>query len=178
MQNLETKIWDASHITGSFTLRSGQVSGEYLDKYLFEAQPGLLGEIAGVMMPLIPDGAQILAGLEMGGIPIVTVLSQRTGIPTAFVRKKAKEYGTCKLAEGAPIDGKRVCVIEDVVTSGGQIIASVRELRQRGAVVDTVLCVILRNPDAAEKLAGHGLALRPAFTMEEIRRAKEGTGHG
>ena len=163
------RIYGASHITGTFTLRSGQVSHEYFDKYLFEAEPDLLKEIAKIMAPLIPAESEVIAGLEMGGIPIVTAISMENGMPAAFVRKEAKTYGTCKLAEGAAVDGRQVCVIEDVVTSGGQIIESVRELRQRGAKVDTVVCVILRDPKALDKLAAEGLTLLPAFTMEYIK---------
>ena len=77
-----------------------------------------------------------LAGLEMGGIPIATVLSLKTGIRALFVRKKAKEYGTCKLAEGGEVAGQRLLIIEDVVTSGGAILDAVRELRKLGAIVD------------------------------------------
>jgi len=163
------QIYEVAHITGTFTLRSGQVSSEYFDKYLFEARPKLLKEIAGVMLELIPGESEVLAGLEMGGIPIVTALSFESGIPAAFVRKSAKEYGTCKLAEGADVSGKRVCVIEDVVTTGGQIIESVKELRLRGAIIDTVLCAIQRNDAATEILAKEGLNLKPALTMEYIK---------
>jgi len=163
------KIYTAAHITGEFTLRSGQVSNEYFDKYLFEAEPELLVAIAGHMKGLIPPGTEVLAGLEMGGIPVVTALSIASGMQAAFVRKKAKKYGTCKLAEGAEVNGKNVCVIEDVVTTGGQIIESARELRRRGAAVDTVLCVILRDAKAVRLLADEGLRLVPAFTMDYIK---------
>jgi len=166
---LAKKIFETAYITGVFTLRSGQVSNEYFDKYLFEARPDLLTEIAVVSEPLIPAGADVLAGLDMGGIPIATALSVKTGIPCAFVRKKAKEYGTCKLAEGADIDGKSVCVVEDVVTTGGQIIESVKELRARGAIVNTVICVILRDEKAVSVLAAEQLELKAAFTMEELK---------
>ncbi|GHV06706.1 orotate phosphoribosyltransferase [Clostridia bacterium] len=168
-REIAQEIYKISHITGTFTLRSGQVSNEYFDKYLFESQPKLLAEIAKLMKPLIPQESEVLAGLEMGGIPVVTALSAESGISAAFVRKKAKEYGTAKLSEGANVVGKRVCVIEDVVTTGGQIIESVRELRAIGAVVDTVLCVIQRNDAATEILAKEGLKLLPALTMEYIK---------
>ena len=168
-EQIAKRIYDTAHITGTFTLRSGQISNEYFDKYLFESQPELLREIAGVMLGLIPRESEILAGLEMGGIPIVTAISLQNGMPAAFVRKQAKEYGTCKLAEGADVDGRRVCVVEDVVTTGGQIIESVRELRNRGAIIDTVICAIQRNDAATEILAKEGLELRPAFTMEYIK---------
>ena len=165
------EIYGSAHLTGTFTLRSGQVSNEYFDKYLFEAKPALLEAIADVMRVSIPKGTEVLAGLEMGGIPVVTALSLQTGLAAAFVRKKAKEYGTCKQAEGADTAGKRVCIVEDVVTTGGAIIDGVRELRRLGAEVDTVLCVVQRSPKAAEILAEHGLKLVPAFTMEEIQAA-------
>jgi len=162
-------IYDVAHITGEFKLRSGQISNEYFDKYLFEAEPALLAEIAKIMKHLIPPETEIIAGLEMGGIPVVTALSIESGIKSAFVRKHAKEYGTCKLAEGADVHGKNVCVIEDVVTTGGQIIESVRELRSRGAVISTVLCVILRDEKAIGILAEEGLKIIPAFTMRYIK---------
>ena len=164
-------IYNTSHITGEFTLRSGQISNEYFDKYLFEADPALLVEIAGVMKTLIPRETEIIAGLEMGGIPVVTALSIESGMKAAFVRKNAKKYGTCKLAEGADIKGRRVCIIEDVVTTGGQIMESVRELRKRGAIIDTVVCVILRNEEAFEILANENLVLKAAFTMDFIKSA-------
>lgn len=97
---------------------------------MFEASSKILKEIARHLSKRIPEGTEILAGLEMGGITIATALSMETGIPAVFVRKKSKEYGTCKLAEGIDIKGKRVCVIEDVVTTGGQIIISTNNLKE------------------------------------------------
>ncbi|MDR2090537.1 MAG: orotate phosphoribosyltransferase [Clostridiales bacterium] len=164
---LAKKVYETAHITGQFTLRSGLVSNEYFDKYLFESDPVILAEIAEQMKSSIPQNSEVLAGLETGGIPVATVLSQLTKIPAAFVRKKAKEYGTCKLAEGAELSGKNVLVIEDVVTTGGQIIESVKELRKRGARVESVLCVILRNTDAYEIMKKEGLNLIPLFTMKK-----------
>src|SRR5664280_2809384 len=119
---LAKKIFNASHLTGSFLLRSGQTSSEYFDKYLFEADPALLSEITAHMKALIPAGTEMLAGLEMGGIPVATALSLGTGIKACFVRKIAKEHGTCKLAEGESVTGKRLCIVEDVVTTGGAIL--------------------------------------------------------
>lgn len=167
---LADKIFEISHLTGTFKLRSGQVSSEYFDKYLFESPPELLAEIASQMAELIPAGTELLAGLEMGGIPVATALSLRTGIPAVFVRKKAKEYGTCKLAEGADIAGKKVCIIEDVVTTGGQIALSAADLRQLGARINFVLCVIRRDERAVENLTKEGLELLPLFTMEELTK--------
>ena len=121
------------------------------------------------MQGLVPEGTEILAGLEMGGIPLAVELSQRTNMPAVFVRKKAKEYGTRKLAEGLEFKGKKVCVVEDVVTTGGQIIKSVEELRDRGADIDNVLCVIIRDERAYEKMKEAGLNLIPLFNMKDLK---------
>lgn len=165
---LAKKIYNTSYLQGQFYLRSGSISKEYFDKYLFESNPDLLKEIANRMSQLLPLETEVLAGLEMGGIPIVTALSILTNKKAVFVRKRAKEYGTCKIAEGADIFGKNVCVIEDVVTTGGQIIKSVEELRNMGAVVTTVLCVIQRKQESCEMLAKENLELRPLFTMNDM----------
>jgi orotate phosphoribosyltransferase len=103
-------------LTGQFTLRSGRVASEYFDKHRFEGDPVLLDAIAEKMAGLVPSDTEVLAGLEMGGIPVVTALGRHTGLPCAFVRKQAKPYGTCRLAEGADVVGRRVLVVEDVVT--------------------------------------------------------------
>jgi len=171
VSDLARRVYDTAHLTGEFTLRSGQVSNEYFDKYLFEADPVLLRDIAEAMAPLVPAGTEVLAGLELGGIPIVTMLSQVTGLPALFVRKKAKDYGTCRLAEGGEVDGRRVVVVEDVVTTGGQVLLSCADLRERGALVDTVLCVIDREAGGPEAFAEQGLALRALLTMTQLTTA-------
>ena len=171
---LARNIYDLSHITGEFKLRSGQISNEYFDKYLFEGQPTVLKAIAEQMVPLIPEGVDALAGLEMGGIPLVTMLSQVSRIPALFVRKKAKEYGTRKLAEGGDIADKRLLIIEDVVTSGGQILLSAADLRERKAIVEDVLCVIDREAGGPDKLAHKGLRLHSLFTMSELKNTTMG----
>ncbi|MEN6325133.1 MAG: orotate phosphoribosyltransferase [Syntrophomonas sp.] len=168
-QELARRIYEVSHLTGEFKLRSGQVSYEYFDKYLFESTPELLNNISKLMAELVPNGTEVIAGLEMGGIPIATAISLYNGKPVAFVRKKAKEYGTCKLAEGCDISGKNVCIVEDVVTTGGQIIESVNELRKAGAKIDTVICVIQRDENAIGNLAQTGLKLFHLFNMEFIK---------
>jgi orotate phosphoribosyltransferase len=132
-------------LSGKFILRSGQVSDVYFDKYLFEADPGLLRDIAAHAADLVPNHTEVLAELELGGVPLATAISLGTGIPTAFVRKEAKSYGTAKLAEGAEVSGRKVLVVEDIITTGGQVAVSVEALRQRGAIVDSVLCVIDRS---------------------------------
>jgi orotate phosphoribosyltransferase len=168
---LGERIYERAHLTGEFRLRSGAVSSEYVDKFMFESEPRLLREIAEALVGLLPAGVDVLAGLELGGVPLATVVSQVSGLPTVFVRKAAKTYGTCRLAEGGDIDGRRIAVIEDVVTSGGQVIESCRELGNRGADIAGVLCVIDREAGGRENLAAEGLDLRALFTIGEIQRA-------
>jgi orotate phosphoribosyltransferase len=169
--DLARRIHAASHLTGQFTLRSGRTATEYFDKYRFEADPVLLDEIARRMAPLVPSGTQVLAGLEMGGIPVVTALGRHTGLPCAFVRKQAKPYGTCRLAEGAEVAGRKVLIIEDVVTSGGQIVLSTADLRNLGAQVDEALCVIDREQGGAEALKAEGISLLSLLSAEDLRAA-------
>ncbi len=155
-------------LSGSFLLRSGQTSDTYFDKYLFEAEPALLWEIAIHTSGLVPDGSEVLAGLELGGVPIATALSLVTGIPTAFVRKVAKTYGTAKLGEGEALHGRHVLVIEDVITTGGQVAASTKALREQGALVDRVLCIIDRSRGTHPELDAAGVSVTSLFTAEEL----------
>lgn len=172
-KQLARDIYRVSHLTGEFLLRSGQTSTEYFDKYMFTSDPGILARIAEELAKLIPPGTEVLAGLEMGAIPLAAALSMRTGLPAAYVRKKAKEYGTRLLAEGAAVSGKKTLVIEDIVTTGGQIIESTEALRAIGADVGHVLCVVQRNDKATDILAEAGLKLTPLFTMEYIKAVAE-----
>ncbi|GJQ64207.1 MAG: orotate phosphoribosyltransferase [Melioribacteraceae bacterium] len=169
-EELGKQIYNVAHITGEFLLRSGKISNEYFDKYLFESDPVLLDEIGKYMKDLVPEDTVILAGLEMGGIPLATSISFKNGKPVVFVRKEAKKYGTRKLAEGLDFKGKKLCVVEDVVTTGGQIITSANELRELGAIVEDVICVIVREEKAFENLSNAGLKLTPLFTMEELKK--------
>ena len=165
---LARAIHARSHLTGTFTLRSGAVSHEYFDKYRFESDPELLRAIAEALAPLVPAGTDALAGLELGGVPLATALSQVTGLPACFVRKEAKTYGTCQLAEGVDVAGARLTVVEDVVTSGGQVVLSCGDLRDRGATVGHALCVIDREAGGPGALAALDVELRPLFTMTEL----------
>ena len=145
---LAQRIYQSSHLTGQFTLRSGPTATEYFDKYQFETAPELLHEIATHLQPLIPDSTDILAGLELGGVPIATMLSQLSGLPTCLVRKEAKKYGTCKLAEGPDLSGKNLLI---------------------GATVTHAICVIDRESGGTENLAKEGIELNALFHMSELR---------
>jgi orotate phosphoribosyltransferase len=140
----------------------------YFDKYLFESDPGILRDIAEQMVPLVPEHTEVLAGLELGGVPVATALSLATGLPAAFVRKEAKSYGTARLSEGADLAGRRVLVVEDVITTGGQVVRSTGDLRQRGADVKDVLCVIDRSEGDHAMLDAISVQVRSLFKKADL----------
>lgn len=169
LEKLAQDVYKTCHLQGDFLLRSGQRSHEYFDKYRLESKPDLLFQIASHMTSLVPKDTEVLAGLEMGGIPIATTLSLLTGLPVCFVRKEAKSYGTCQFAEGADIRNKKVCIVEDVITSGGQVILSTNDLRNSGAVIDSVLCIINRGEEEAIlKLEKNNLKLYSLFKKSDF----------
>jgi orotate phosphoribosyltransferase len=169
--SLASEINKVSKLSGQFVLRSGKTSDTYFDKYKFESAPVLLKQISDQMAPMIPKDTEVLAGLEMGGIPIVTMLSQITGLPASFIRKKAKDYGTCKYAEGQNLQGKKVVLIEDVVSSGGAIIDAADKMRKDEIEVDLAICVIDRETGGKEKLAEHGIKLISLLTRADLDEA-------
>jgi orotate phosphoribosyltransferase len=166
--NLASRIYAVSHLSGTFRLRSGLVAAEYFDKYRFESDPALLRDIAAELAMRVPPGVDGLAGLELGGVPLATALSAQTGLPAFFVRKEAKAYGTERVCEGGDVSGLRILVVEDVVTTGGQIVLSTQDLRNAGARVSDALCVIDRESGASSLLAGEGVALTSLFTMSQL----------
>jgi orotate phosphoribosyltransferase len=166
---LAKEIYKVSYLTGEFLLRSGKTSNEYFDKYQFETYPHILSSIAEQFEAILPVDFDYFAALEMGGIPIGTALSLQCGKPVLFIRKRPKEYGTRKFAEGPDITGKKLLIVEDVVTTGGQILLSVNELRNAGALITDTICVIDRESGGIETLKHVNLNLHALFTMSEIK---------
>jgi orotate phosphoribosyltransferase len=171
-KDLAKHVYDIAHLTGEFKLRSGVISNEYFDKYQFESNPELLVSIA-IQLNHVVNSLEYdyLAALEMGGIPIATAMAMMNKKSMVFVRKEAKEYGTAKLAEGPEIENTNLLIVEDVVTSGGQIIISANDLRERGATITDAVCVIDREAGGREKLAEAGIKLHSLFTMSELKDA-------
>jgi len=168
---LAQRIRDCAQLHGEFKLRSGKISDTYFGKYLFESDPVLLRDICEEMATRLPVDTEVLAGLEMGGIPVVTVLSQVTGLPCAFLRKEPKAYGTCKYAEGPDLTGKRFVMIEDVVSSGGAILDQLKLLAGDRLTPTAIVCVIDRQTGGVENLADAGYELRSVLTMADILSA-------
>lgn len=159
--------WRA-YLQGKFVLRSGVITDRYFDKYQFESDPELLREISEAMVPLVPSETDVLAGLELGGIPLATMLSQLTDLPTLFVRKQAKTYGTRRLAEGGRVDGQTLTIVEDIVTTAGQIMSSAQLLIDQGAKVNAAIAVIDRDQGGESNLASVGIKLRSLLSENEV----------
>ena len=173
MTDLAAQLKEHAYLEGDFVLRSGKRSKYYLDKYRFETRPELLrplGErIAAVVQEHASDATR-LAGPELGAVALAASASLASGLPFLIVRKAAKEYGTAKRVEGVYDDGDRVCVVEDVVTSGGALLESVYALREAGLVVETAVCVVDREEGGADALARQAVRLRPLFRAGDLLR--------
>lgn len=164
------QIKKVSYLTGEFLLRSGKISSFYWDKYRFESNPILLDAICQEMQKLLPNSFDKLAGLELGGIPLASVLSLKTNKPCLFVRKISKNYGTCNLVEGGFQKGEEIVVIEDVVTTAGQVCTSINQMRDLGLKIQNVICVIDREQGGRENIEKIGCSFKSVFTMKELQK--------
>ena len=158
-------------LEGDFLLRSGRRSQYYLDKYRFETRPELLAElgrrIAATAREAEPEATR-LAGPELGAVALAASASLASGLPFVIVRAKAKAYGTGNRLEGAFEEGEAVCLVEDVVTSGGAALEAVEALREAGLKVRAAVCVVDREEGGADQLARHAVRLWPLFTASQV----------
>jgi orotate phosphoribosyltransferase len=169
--DLAEALVEHAYLEGDFLLRSGKRSRYYLDKYRFETRPELLrplGErIAYAVRAHAPDATR-LAAPELGAVALAAAASLEAELPFVIVRKAAKEYGTANRIEGPYDEGECVCLVEDVVTSGGALIDSLDALRSAGLVVHTAVCVVDREEGGADALARQAVRLRPIFRAGEL----------
>jgi orotate phosphoribosyltransferase len=169
---LAEAIAAAALLEGDFLLRSGRRSSYYLDKYRLGTRPDLLAPIgaaiASAAAELEPDAVR-LAAPELGAVALAAAASLASGRPFVIVRKEAKGYGTGNRIEGAFEPGERVCLVEDVVTSGGAALEAVAALREAGLIVAAAVCVVDREEGGAEALAAEGVALHPLYLASELR---------
>lgn len=168
---LAARIAQVSTLHGEFTLRSGQVANVYFDKYRFEAQPDILRPLARVMADLLPADTEIIAGLELGGVPLATAIALETGLPAGFIRKEAKTYGTCRALEGADMSGRRVTFIEDIITTGGAVSDAHVLASNEGAIVQAVVCAIWRGEGTPAIKGLPDLPVYPALTRSDLNTA-------
>jgi orotate phosphoribosyltransferase len=155
-------------LRGSFTLRSGRTSSFYLDKYLFSTRPEVLARLGRMFCDRLPAGTTLLAGAELGGIPLVTAASLASGLPCVFVRNQRKEYGTSKLIEGRITAEDRVLIVEDVATTGGQALEAAQAIQASGATVLGIVATIDRLEGARENVQAAGIAFDALFTIRDL----------
>lgn len=170
-EELGARLVDRAYLEGDFVLRSGRRSRYYLDKYRFETDPVLLAGLGAALAELVrahaPD-ADLLAGPELGAVPLAAVTSIETGLPYVIVRKEAKDYGTANRLEGVFEPGARVCVVEDVVTSGGALLSAVEALRASDLHVSAAICVVDREEGGADAIASAGISFHPLYTTSDL----------
>ena len=168
---LRLALREHAYLEGDFVLRSGKRSSYYLDKYRFETRPDILGalgeRIAAAVTEHEPEATR-LAGPELGAVALAAAASLSSGLPFVIVRKAAKDYGTAKRLEGVYEAGECVCLVEDVVTSGGALLESVQALREAGLRVGTAICVVDREEGGADALARAAVRLRPIFRAADV----------
>jgi orotate phosphoribosyltransferase len=177
---LADAIRDAAYLEGDFVLRSGRRSSYYLDKYRFGTRPDLLrqlGEAIAAAVSACEPEAVRLAAPELGAVPLAAAASLASGLPFVIVRKEAKEYGTANRIEGAFETGELVCLVEDVVTSGGAAIEAVEALREAGLRVQHAVCVVDREEGGVDELARVAVRLEPLLRASELRKTPANT-HG
>ena len=170
-EELGAALREHAYLEGDFLLRSGKRSRYYLDKYRFETRPDLLGplgeRIAEAVAEHEPEAVR-LAGPELGAVPLAAAASLASGRPFVIVRKEAKEYGTANRLEGVFEPGENVCLVEDVVTSGGAAVSAIEALREAGLTCRTAVCVVDREEGGAAALADVAVRLLPLFRAKEL----------
>jgi orotate phosphoribosyltransferase len=168
---LKLALREHAYLEGDFLLRSGKRSRYYLDKYRFETRPDILaalGERIAQAVETFEPEATRLAGPELGAVALAAAGSLASGLPFLIIRKAAKEYGTSKRLEGVYEEGECVCLVEDVVTSGGALLEAVEVLRDASLTVRTTVCVVDREEGGTDALARHAVRLRPIFRATDI----------
>jgi orotate phosphoribosyltransferase len=177
---LGLRLRERALLEGDFVLRSGRRSSYYLDKYRFETVPDLLGplgeRLAAAVREFEPSTVR-LAAPAVGAVALAASASLASGLPFLIVRDSAKEYGTGNRLEGAYEAGELVCLIEDVVTSGGALAEAVAAVREAGLEVRNAVCVVDREEGGADALARIGVRLRPLYRAGELVGAAKSAGN-
>lgn len=167
---------EAALLEGDFVLRSGRRSRWYLDKYRFETRPELLAPLGALLAERVREAepeAALLAGPELGAVALAAAASLASGLPFLIVRKAAKGYATNNRLEGTFDAGARVCLVEDVVTSGGAALAAVEALREAGLDCRAAVCVVDRGEGGIDELARRGIRLHALFTAAELLESRK-----
>ncbi len=164
---LISRIKETAYLEGNFVLRSGRKSKYYLDKYLFETEPDILTAL-GKLFAACADDADQIAGAELGGVALAAATSMATGKSFIIVRNAKKDYGTSKMMEGKLQDGARVLLVEDIATTGGQVLEAAKVLTDAGATVTKIVCTIDRMEGARENIEAAGYVFDALLTKEDL----------
>ncbi len=155
---------------GKFILTSGKESSYYIDIKAASTRPRILRRIAEEMARHV-DGTRI-AGMELGAVPIAAAVALQTDLPFCILRKKPREHGTGSQIEGEVKPGETVTVVEDVATTGGSIVQSVKLLRAAGGVVKRAVVVVDREEGAGEALRAESVELVALVKRSQLVRGK------
>ena len=167
-ETLAKKIADTAVLHGDFTLRSGRKSTWYIDKYLFTTQPDILRVLGEMFANNISSSTTLLAGAELGGIPLVTTAALASGLPCIFIRNQKKEYGTSRQLEGKLSGDDNVVIVEDIATTGGQVLEAAEIIKESGATVEAIIAVIDRCEGARENIESAGYQFVSLFTTQDL----------
>ena len=167
-QQLARRIRDAAYLEGDFTLRSGRKSKYYLDKYLFETQPDILQALGEMFTERLGSSTTLIAGAELGGVALAASTSMASGKPFVIIRNTKKDYGTSKPYEGRISDGDSVLLVEDIATTGGQVLEAAKLISEIGAKVERIVCVIDRQEGARENIEAAGFVFESLFTKADL----------
>ncbi|MBJ35141.1 MAG: orotate phosphoribosyltransferase [Euryarchaeota archaeon] len=151
---------------GEFTLTSGKKSSYYVNMKMASTNPEILRLISVEFAKLIPDGTDIIAGMELGAVPLAVALSLESGIPYTMIRKGERKHGTGSRLEG-PSEGKAV-LIDDVATTGGSNIESLKVLQDEGIEVAKIMVVVDREEGAQEKLIPFNIPFESLISASEL----------
>jgi orotate phosphoribosyltransferase len=165
---LARRIAQVSLLRGEFILRSGRKSNYYLDKYRFETQPDVLIELGRLLAQRVSAAVDRIAGAELGAVPLAAATSMAAGKPFVIIRNQKKDYGTSKLVEGVLNAGETVLIVEDVLTTGGQVLEAAKTLKDAGARIDRIVAVIDRQEGARENIQGAGYTFESLFTVADL----------
>lgn len=156
---------------GDFTLTSGARSPYYVDVKLASTKPDALRQLAQALAPYA-QGHDLLAGMELGAVPLVAAVSLESGVPYLILRKRPREHGTANRIEGTFMAGQRVLLVEDVATTGKTMLESIALLREAGLEVDRAACVVDREQGASLALQAQGVQLRSLVKAADLLRGR------
>ena len=165
---LAKRIRQVAYLEGDFTLRSGRKSRYYLDKYLFETEPDILAELGRRLAARRSATTIRIAGAELGGVSLAAAASLAAGVPFFIVRNSRKDYGTAKLIEGRLEPGDAVLLVEDIATTGGQVLEAAKVVTAAGGRIDKIVAVIDRQEGARENIEKSGYRFESLLTRQDL----------